>query len=146
MMFWRRPLLLVGLVIACGCMNPQAPTDEIVVQPISPDEPVCFRINTKGEVQLNKRWVNVFNEQGRVRDYLRRLAELHRGHYESEGTTLPVVRRAGLEITVLPTPVVLEPEAKTKAGTVLAMRRLCAEAGFVNLRVTVREEQNASGQ
>ncbi|MCS6975636.1 MAG: hypothetical protein NZM31_01330 [Gemmatales bacterium] len=145
-MSWYRPSLFIVVCVLSGCAFKPDEKEQYTFPPVSADDPVCFRINTKGEVEINKRWVNVFNEQGRVRDYLEQLAAAHREHYESEGTTLPTVRRLGKSVIIIPSPIVLEPEAKTKAGTVLAMRRLCNEAGFVNVRVTVRDAENAGGQ
>lgn len=145
-MSWHRPGMFLIAVVLSGCALRPEGSEEFSFQPVSTDEPVCFRINTKGEVNINNRWINLFNEQGRVRDYLERLASLHREHYENEGTTLPTVRRLGRSVVVIPSRIVLEPDAKTKAGTVLAMRRLCNEAGFVNIEVTVRNGENGSGQ
>ncbi len=145
-MSWHRPVMFLIAVLLSGCTLQPEGKDDFSLQPVSPDEPVCFQINTKGEVNINNRWLNVFNEQGRVRDYLERLAAFHREHYENEGTTLPTVRRLGKSVVIIPSRIVLEPDAKTKAGTVLAMRRLCSEAGFVNVEVRVRNAENGSGQ
>lgn len=128
----------VVVLVITGCTRPQAEREDDY-GPLFQDDPLYFRLNAKSEVQLNNRWVNVFNEQGTVRNYLRKQAERYQQYFENEGVNLQPCPDARQANVIFPTEVIIEPEPKTKAGTVLCIQRLCKEYGF--FRFTIKQPE-----
>jgi hypothetical protein len=144
-MLRRVPLVRLGFGIGClfllalaGCAQQQA-SDEGEYDQLFQDDPLHFKLNAKSEVFLHNRWVNVFNEQGTLRNHLRKEAERYQQYFENEGTALQSSPESRQAKVIFPTEVVIEPEPKTKAGTVLCIQRLCKEYGFFKFTIKLPE-------
>jgi hypothetical protein len=129
----------LAVLILAGCGPQQASEEDREYAPLFQDDPLYFRLNAKSEVHLHDRWINVFNEQGTIRNYLRKQAERYTTYFENEGKNLTPCPDATKAKVVFPTEVIIEPEPKTKAGTVLCIQRLCKEYGF--FRFTIKQPE-----
>jgi len=128
-------LLIIWAVSLPGCGWEAA--DEDTLPPVVGDEPLRFKMNSKGDVLINKRWLSVFNDRSRLNEYFRKLADSYRESNEGEATQTAINRRTGEKMVLVPTQIVLEVEANTKAGSIQAFQRICGENGFLNIRVQV---------
>jgi hypothetical protein len=86
----------------------------------------------------------LFLQQQRVRVYLQDRAARYRQAFSDWEIELRQQRAGNVVATYLPTPVVVEVDAKTRPGAISALRRLCKEAGFIEFTVQWPEEPSGS--
>jgi hypothetical protein len=134
-----RPTWVLGLLacLAAGC-GQQATTLVEDDPPITSDTPLVLRINDKSQIFLHQRWVDLYVEQGTVRNYLRKQAERYRQACAEEGVALIQQRQTTTLSPLkeyLPTEVVLEVMPKSKAGSISHVKRVAHEYGFTKFRV-----------
>lgn len=137
---WFGPIGLV-LVLSVGCA--ERPTQVVEEEPaINADTPLVLRLNSKSQIFLHNRWVDLYSEQGTVRNYFRKQSDRYREACEEEGVAL-IKPKEHLKRDVakefFPNDVLIEVEPMTKAGSISYVQRVAHEYGFTRFKVQVPE-------
>lgn len=141
----RKVLSVVLIVVVAGCARTDYGRLEEGVY-LDIDTPLEFRLNAKNQVWLKDRWHDLFGQQAHLRSYLQTCSTTLQERFAAREIPLAKRRLAGREVTLLPVPVIVEVDAKTKSGALSAFRRVCREYGFVDVVVKPTDEHLAASQ
>jgi hypothetical protein len=136
---------LIALSALSGCDRRGGKVDIASIQDttlITPETTIVLPISSRQEVKLYDHWYDIYSDANQIEEYLSRQAARYQAMYEEYG--VPVAKRLVRQqpVSILPTQVVIEPEAGAKMGSISRLTRVCREHGFYN--VTVRRAGDAN--
>ena len=138
-------VLLLSLLATAGCTDRTTRGETALIEdatPVTPDEPLVLALNSRSQVKLANRWFDLYSDQAMIDDYLGRKAQQYRQMHKDYGIPREKKMIRGECVLVFPVEVIIEPELRTKMGSILRLTRMCNDHGF--MKVQMRREGDES--